>query len=348
MKYRKLLALGFRFLLAKILNQRIPFQVHIRLLEQCNKSCSYCVGDYPIKGQKPLTTKQLLEVIDGFIRLGTKRFTLFGGEPLLFEDIGKIVRQIKKHKVNCSIITNGSLIDKHIVLLENLDLLTISLDGNKQCHDAYRGEGSYDEVIHAIEVARNKGIPVQLLCTITRLTDPKLSHLIEVAQRYGCTIDFEQLNPLFNPDGTTTLRPEDAGQKGITDLINHQLKNKNSRFVSSAYVLKRVRQWPVSYHVFRLFRDQINFNSKAMHCYGGQFSVVVEANGDLFPCCFIRYDYHPVNVLKLGVEKAWQQMPENKCSACRSIGYSMFNAIFSLHPGTILHFLNKKIISKFQ
>lgn len=347
MKYSKLLALGFRFLFAKMLNQRIPFQVHIRLLEQCNKCCSYCVGDYPIRGQKPLTTKQLLEVIDGFVRLGTKRFTLFGGEPLLFEDIGKIVGRIKHHKVSCSIITNGSLIDKHITLLGNLDLLTVSLDGDRQCHDTYRGKGSYDQAIHAIEMARSKGIPVQLLCTITRLTDPKLSHLIEIAQRYDCTINFEQLNPLFNTDGTTTLRPEDAGLKGIIALISYQLKYKNPRFVNSTYALKRVRQWPASYQIFRLFRDQTNFNSKLMHCYGGRFTAVVEANGDILPCCFLRHDYCPVNALKLGVEKAWQQMPKNNCSACRSIGYNMFNAIFSLHPGTLLHFSNKKIMSKF-
>jgi len=347
MKYSELVALGFRFLFAKMINQRVPFQVHIRLLEQCDKRCSYCIGDYPTRGQKPLTTKQLLEVIDGFVRLGTKRFTLFGGEPLLREDIGKIVRRIKDHKVNCSIITNGSVIDKHIELLGNLDLLTVSLDGDRQCHDAYRGGGSYDEALHAIEVARNKDIPVQLICTITRLTDPKLSHLIEIAQRYNCTIDFEQLNPLFNADGTTTLRPEDAGAEGIAALIDYQLKHKNSRVVNSAYALKCVRQWPVPYRTFRLLRDQIPFNSKVIHCYGGRFSAVVEANGDLLPCCLIRHNYHPVNVFELGLEKAWQQMPENNCSACRSIGYSMFNAIFSLHPGTLLHFSNKRIRSKF-
>ncbi len=347
MKYSKIIVRGLHFLTAKIMNQRIPVQVHIRLLEQCNKNCSYCKGDYPVNNQESAATSEFLKVIDGFVGLGAKRFTLFGGEPLLYDGIEAIVDRIKYHKVNCSIITNGSLIGQHKALLEKIDLLSVSLDGDRNCHDAYRGEGSYNQAIHAIELARSKGVPVQLLCTITRLTDPKLPYLAKIADYYNCTIDLEQLNPLFNPDGTVTLRQEDPGLDKINSLIDYQLKHRNLRMVNSAYVLRYVRRWPLGYNVFRLFKDQIPANTRLIKCYGGKFSAVVEANGDLLPCCLIRPDYRPVNVFKLGVRKAWRIMPANNCIACRSIGYNMFNSLFSLNVNSLIHLLGREKINKF-
>lgn len=341
------MALGSSFLLAKAMHQRIPFQIHIRLLEQCNKNCSYCKDDYIVKGQKPADVNKVLKIIDEFAELGTKRFTLFGGEPLLYQDIEAVVCRIKKYNLNCSIITNGSLIDQHQSLLKDIDLLTISFDGSKKCHDAYRGKGAYDEAIHAIEVARSKGVPVQLLCTITRLTDPKLLHLKRVAEYYNCTIDLEQLNPLFNPDGTVILRPEDPGPDKIKNLIDYQLNHNDNRLINSSYVLKKVRDWPKPYEIFRIFKNQDFSEHKIIKCFGGRFSAAVEPNGDLFPCCLIRYDYHPVNIFKIGAKKAWEAMPENQCIGCRSLGYNMVNAIFSLNTRTLLQITGKSFINQF-
>ncbi|GAG05863.1 unnamed protein product, partial [marine sediment metagenome] len=207
-----IIKLGVSILFAKIMNRRAPFNVQIRVIEQCNQSCSYCVGDYLRWDTKSPATEQLFEVVDGLARLGTRRITLSGGEPLLRDDIHDIVLRIKSHKINCSLTTNGRLIDRHKKMLKDLDLLSISLDGNKIAHDTYRGEGSYDAAIRAIEIARNMGISVQLICTVTRLTNPKLETLFKFANRYNCSVNFEQLNPLFNSDGTVTIRPEDAGK----------------------------------------------------------------------------------------------------------------------------------------
>ncbi|NQS90619.1 radical SAM protein [Patescibacteria group bacterium] len=335
----KTIRLGIKILFAKIIKKPIPFQVFIRVLEQCNQRCSYCKGDYPIQSFKPPTTKQLLELIDGLAYLGTKRITLTGGEPLLRDDIHVIIRHIKSHGINASLTTNGRLINKHIKSIRDLDLLSVSIDGDRFCHDAYCGKGSYDAAIHAIKVARNIGVPVQLLCTVTRLTDPKLASLIEIAERYDCSITFDLLNPFFNIDGSMSLRPEDAGEEAINSFFSYQIKHRNPRVVPSLYVLKYIRNWPASYTTFRLFYNQIPPGFKPIKCYAGHFSALIETNGDLMPCCFMRPDYSPTNVFELGVEKAWQYMPKNNCITCRAIGYNMFNALFSFHFGSLSHFL---------
>ena len=343
MRRSGIVKLGTSILLAKIMNRRVPFNVQIRVIEQCNQHCSYCVGDYLRQDNKPPTTEQLSTVVDGLARLGTKRITLFGGEPLLRDDIHDIVRRIKSHKINCSLTTNGRLIDRHKKMVKDLDLLSISLDGDKVAHDTYRGEGSYDSAVHAIEVARNIGISVQLICTVTHLTDLKLETLFKLAKHYDCLVNIEQLNPLFDLDGTVTIRPEDTGEKGINRLLDYQLRHKNSRLVHSRHVLRYIRNWPVSYGMFRLFRQQIPEGFKPINCCAGRFSASIEPNGDLMPCCFMRPDYRPTNVFELGVEEAWKLMPKNDCMTCRSIGSNMFNYLFTLQPKALANFLGMEI-----
>lgn len=348
MKFSNIINLGIRLPLAKITKRRIPFQVHIRLLEQCNQKCTYCIGDYPRRSLKPPTTQQILTLIDGLTRLGTKRITLFGGEPLLRGDIDKIVTHTKSHKIDCALITNGKRIDKHKNILKELDLISFSLDSDKTSHDTYRGEGTWDTTIHAIKTARSCGVPVQLLCTITRLTDPKLTDLLTIAERYDCSVDFDPVHPLFNADGSTTLRPEDPKEEMVEKLLDYHIRHPNLRIALSPHVLKYVRNWPAGYATYNLFYEQIPSGLNPIHCHAGRFSAVIESNGDLVPCCVPRPDYKPVNAFNLGIEKAWQKMPQNNCLTCRSLADNMFNALFSLQPHSLLYFLRNEIKGRFK
>ena len=339
MRYSEIINLGTRIAFAKIMKHRVPFQISIRVTEECNQHCSYCVDDFHRRGVCPPTTKQLFDLIDGFAQLGTKHITLLGGEPLLRDDINDIVCRVKKYKINCSLTTNGRRIEKNKNILTKIDLLSISLDGDAPTHDAYRGEGSHSAAINALNIAKEIGVPVQIICTVTDLTDIKLKYLTEIAEKYTCMVTFELLNPVFNQDGTITLRAEDIGENKAKEFLGLYLKNKNKRIQVSSSVLKYVRDWPFSYKTFRMFKKIIPIDFNPIHCYAGYFSGFIEANGDLTPCCLMRNDYHPVNVFDLGAKEAWEQMPVNDCLTCRSIGCNTFNTLFDLHPGTICNFL---------
>ncbi|MCK5610739.1 radical SAM protein, partial [Candidatus Pacearchaeota archaeon] len=257
MKCSNIINLGIRIPLAKICKRRIPFQIFFRLTEQCNLRCTYCMDDYPRLGAKRSTTKQVLETIDGLARLGTRRITFFGGEPLLRNDIEEIVTHSRSRKMDCSLTTNGVLIDKNVNVLKNLDQLSVSLDGDKAVHDAYRGKGAWDAAIHAIEVARSYGVSVQLMCTITKLTDKKLESLLGLAQRYDCWVDINIVRPLFNEDGSIALRPEDSGKLNVDELLEYHINNPNFRLTHNSYVMKYVRDWS-PYTTFNLLRAQVS------------------------------------------------------------------------------------------
>lgn len=333
------LIVGAKFLRAKLSGGRMPLQMHIRVIDRCNLHCQYCFGDYPIRNLPPPSTEQIFSVLDGLGRMGTKRVTLTGGEPLLREDIHEIVLRARKNHIEVSLTTNGALIDRHPGLLEDLDQLTVSLDGDREAHNAYRGEGSWEAAIHAIETGREAGIPVQLLCTATRLTEPGLPAVFEIADRYDCAVTFDLLAPLYQAGGIAAPRPEVATDDQIRAILDAALAHRNPRMVFSSYVMRYIRSWPLSYRTYRLFENQLPTGFQPIPCQAGRFFGIIETNGDLFPCCRTGKEYAPLNVYELGIEEAWKRMPEHHCAACIQTGGNMYNALFALQPATILHYL---------
>lgn len=335
-----------RFLWARFTGKRMPVQVHVRVIDKCNLRCSYCFGDYPARGIEPPTTQQLFDVLDGLGRLGTKRVTLTGGEPLLREDIHEVVLRARRNRIEPSLTTNGILIDRHRDLLKNLGQLTVSLDGEKEVHDTYRGEGSWEAAVHAVEVAREAGAPVQLLATVNRLSTTGLRDLFEVADHYNCQVTFDLAAPRYNEDGTVTVRPEAASDEKIRALLDSLIERDYPRAVFSPEVLKYLRSWPDSYAAYRLFQKELPAGFRPIPCTAGRFFAIIETDGAIYPCCRTGSEYSAPNVYQLGVEEAWRQMPPHDCAACVQVGANMFNALFALQPATLMHFLRREIAKK--
>ncbi len=338
MNYFQMINTAATLISAKVTGRRIPFQVHIGVTRQCNRSCSYCEDFYSGPSRTSPTTSQFYDLIDSCARLGTKRITLLGGEPLLRQDIDGIVGRINYHGISCSLTTNGHFSEQHLKTLKKLDQLSVSIDGDKIANDAYRGHGSWEDSVRAIALARENKIPVQLLVTITDLVEDRLRYITELADRHDCYIDFNFLSPIDEPTGFRA-RPEAASDEQMKKLLDFFFKKPNPRVVFSSYVLKYVKDWLLAVRAVRLSEDQIPLDFRPIRCSGGRFSAFIDANGDLWPCSLPRSDYRAVNVFDLGLEDAWKRMPENSCVACRSTGYCMLGAIYSLHPGSLIHLL---------
>jgi len=343
MNYLQLVSAAAGLISAKMTGRRVPLQVHIGVTKQCNRNCSYCEASSSDRSRKSPSTKQLLDIIDGCARLGTKRVTLLGGEPLLHENIDEIVARVKHNGISCSLTTNGRFSKRHLKTIRKLDQLSVSIDGDKATHDAHRGDGSWEDAMTAIALAGENNIPVQLLVTVTKLADYKLSYITELADRYDCYIDFNFLSPVDDEAGLR-LRPEAASGEQMRKLLDYFLKKPNPRVVYSSYVLRYLREWPFPESSVRLSDDQIPAGFKPIRCRGGHFSAYLDADGNLWPCSLPRSDYKANNAFDVGIEAAWEKMPENICVACRYTGYCMMGALYAFHPGTMVHLL--KLILK--
>ncbi len=72
----------------------------------CNLRCSYCDTSYTWKGGKDYSTERILSIISKY---PVKLVEITGGEPLLQEDVYKLVRELIKKKYKILVETNGSV-----------------------------------------------------------------------------------------------------------------------------------------------------------------------------------------------------------------------------------------------
>ena len=125
---------------------------------RCNLRCSYC---YVNHDDIDMTVETARAVVD-LAEMCAKRAGLFffGGEPLLMKElIYETVAYANERKRNCSyffkITTNGLLLDDEFIDFARREsiLISLSLDGLKESHDAHRqdaeGHGCYDKVVSA-------------------------------------------------------------------------------------------------------------------------------------------------------------------------------------------------------
>ena len=186
MNIKKITHLGISFFAAKIFRRRIPLVVGWAITDRCNQSCSYCGrrhGDI-----KEISTQEAFRIIDELSRLGCLRISLTGGEPLMREDIGAIVDRIHKKGIETKINSNGALVRERIDELKNLDILCLSLEGEKDVHDAIRGAGSYDKVIEAAQCARERGIKISFATVLTKRNLDSIDFILAKAKEFDAKV----------------------------------------------------------------------------------------------------------------------------------------------------------------
>ncbi len=88
----------------------------------CNLRCSYCDTKYAYeKGEQ----KKSNEIINYIKKYPCKKICITGGEPLLQNNIEKLIRKLEEKNYHIIIETNGS---KNIKKISGFENLTISLD----------------------------------------------------------------------------------------------------------------------------------------------------------------------------------------------------------------------------
>ena len=139
--------------------------VHWSVTGACNLKCRHCFMSAPHGKHGSPTTRQLMDVIDQLEECGVYTVDITGGEPLIREDFGQIVRRLrdKEIRIGC-IYTNGWLVDEKLLsLLERYGMrpsFQLSFDGVGK-HDFLRGvPGAEKRTVEAIRLLTSRGFRV--------------------------------------------------------------------------------------------------------------------------------------------------------------------------------------------
>lgn len=261
----------------------------------CNLDCSYCfyldrdADPYKELPARRMSFDTLERLVDTYLFYSypNATFAFQGGEPTLagldfFRKLTELQKQFGRdgQAVSNAMQTNGILLDKDWCQLfrEYQWLIGISIDGPEQVNDLYRfnkaGHGTWKRVMQGIEVMQKEKVEFNVLCVLSQANVRQPKETYRFFRRQG--LDYLQFIPLaeFDADGSPmpfTISPEEYG-----------------RFLCEVFEL----WWPERRKVRIRFFDNLaeaiagqKPGSCTLHETCDSY-VVVEYNGDVYPCDF--------------------------------------------------------------
>jgi uncharacterized protein len=261
----------------------------------CNLDCSYCfyldrdADPYKALPARRMTTDTLERLADSFLFYSYPQsiFAFQGGEPTLaglpfFQQLVKFQQQYGRNgqAVSNAMQTNGVLLDQNWCDLfrDSNWLLGVSLDGPEDINDKYRfnkeGHGTWKRVIQSIELLQKNKVEFNILCVLSQANVDKPRELYRFYRSLG--VDNVQYIPLAEFDGAGNALPFTitAEQYG--------------RFLCETFDV----WWPERRKMRIRFFDNIAealAGQKPGNCTMHETCdsyVVVEYNGDVYPCDF--------------------------------------------------------------
>ena len=140
----------------------VPWAILLDPTTACNLHCNGCwAANYEDKRHKHLSFEELDDIICQAKAMGTYIFLYTGGEPLVRKK--DLIRLCDKHQ-DCffSSFTNGTLVDEEFAdeLLRVKNFMpAFSIEGFREATDSRRGEGTFDKVVHAMDLLRERKVP---------------------------------------------------------------------------------------------------------------------------------------------------------------------------------------------
>ncbi|MGL6199087.1 MAG: radical SAM protein [Lachnospiraceae bacterium] len=263
----------------------IPWAILMDPTSGCNLKC---IGCWACEYGNKLNMDY--ETLDSIIRqgkeLGTYMYIYSGGEPLVRKD--DIIRLCEKHD-DCMFLafTNGTLIDEkfadEMLRVRNF-APAISIEGYEAETDDRRGKGTYQAVLKAMKLLKQKKLPFGASLCYTRKNAETIGseEYIDFLIKQGCKFAW-----LF------TYMP--VGANAPTDLLATAEQRK--------YMYYQIRKFRNTKPIFTMdFWNDAEYTGGCIA--GGRNYLHINANGDIEPCAFIHYS--DSNILEKTLLEAYQ------------------------------------------
>lgn len=259
-----------------------PFTIVINPTMRCNLMCTGCYSYRYSK--KDIEYVYLRKALSEARNYGVRFITISGGEPLLYEDLFRMVEDFPD--MAFMMYTNGLLIDKEmadrIARAGNI-FPAISVEGFRDETDGRRGNGVFDAVVNAMSLLSERGVFFGFSVTPTSensdlIADDKfIDYFIERGALFGWLFTYIPIGK--SPDINLMATPQQR----------EQLRRKTV-------------EWQRTKPLFvgDFFNDGV--------CTGGCLSAsrycYITVEGDVQPCTFVQFATH--NIKTSSLLEIWQ------------------------------------------
>lgn len=175
--------------------------------KHCNLKCIHCSSEDT--GGNELDLIEIMTILDQVAAAGVRRLQITGGEPLLREDLIRVIGHAVSKKLTVSLASNGYFLDDMMAGLladAGVSSVQISLDGSGEVHNIIRGDSdSFNRAVGGIR-ALKKHLEVKVGVSTTVMPQ-NLATLTELQSTLvSLKVDFWSLGTVI-PAGKARLNP---------------------------------------------------------------------------------------------------------------------------------------------
>ncbi len=194
---------------------------YLHLTQRCNLNCYYCYNQNNLNNNKvELTTGEWKYVIEQLEKAGIQEIILTGGEATFRDDINDILDYIPR-KVKVTLLTNGTLINKIMNIIDHVDKIIISLDSlddslnelNRKLSKNFR---VYNNILQIPLSKRNK---IYIRSVITKNNIDQLEYI----KRKLSELNFKHITNAYLPNNQSEISefipyPHDDNVSNLLEL----------------------------------------------------------------------------------------------------------------------------------
>ncbi len=309
--------------------QKRPFVLSHGVNTHCNMKCGFC--DYWKKGGEEPAKEEIFKLLDDAKEFGIGVYNAWTVEPLLRKDLPQIMAHAKKLGMITSMVTNGKLLYERAEELQDVDYLSVSVDGVRSYKEIRNMdfETLLKGLNKAIEVRKlqKKKNPILMNCVLTGKNLEDVETLILLAKKLEVKISFEPVHrfPGISEEVWNEIGIHDKEKLRSTVDRIIELKEEGYPIINSKTYLGMVRDEEMDYR-----------------CRASGIIMNVIHDGTLETC---RVQNEPLgNVIWDGFESVWRNSEERRkeivkdCKGCLFFGYTENSLMQNLNPEVLMNY----------
>ncbi|MCK5853054.1 GTP 3',8-cyclase MoaA [bacterium] len=198
-------------------NRRITY-LRISVTSDCNLQCLYCAtGKEQINSL--LSFDEITKIVNAASKIGISKIRITGGEPLLRENLSKLINQISEIKgINdISITTNGYRLPELASELKSAGLNRVNISLDSLIPEVYKkiNGGNIGNALKGIHIAKKYFDDVRINMVVLRgINDNEIENFIAFGEENNLTVRFLELMPNKNPPTPRASAVSETFKKG--------------------------------------------------------------------------------------------------------------------------------------
>jgi len=265
---------------------------HVLLTTKCDLQCRYCYeksledietdfGDFEVEYSLPSEINYDIGLLRDFCEKDSETVLIFyGGEPLLC--LGKIKQIMDAVRAKHFVIQTNGL---HLSRLEpeyvnRLHSVFVSIDGDEELTNYYRGKGVYRRIIENVKVIRRNGFEGEIIARMTAMEQT------DICQQIMWLLDnpdysFSSIHWQLDAGFWKNDFPKRPFAKWVEESYNPGIRRLAEFWVDSMEEEGKVLRL---YPFLGLMRSLLNGEKSFLRCGSGWVNYSIQTDGHIIPC----------------------------------------------------------------